>query len=230
LCRGHPDDNEALLENGSLTGAPSILFIHVHSWARDLNIQDHHYNIEMSGPSQRKKNSGFRSTPRQQVRERGNAAYRGLIAVVQALSDCSDVFLPLKTACNVILTIHQVVNVRTSHLCYCKCEIYLHISGSQRASTHKDDLEELEVKLKAILSIVNEYKQCGGMEVVRHRIESFCECVKYSICLCCSNLYHSFSGPSNYKRMLSNTCAIVQQGSVLQRIRRMQTRYPRPFK
>jgi hypothetical protein len=51
-------------------------------------------------------------TPGQQMREKGNAAYRGLIAIVQALSDCSDIFLPLKTVCNVILTIHKTFDVR----------------------------------------------------------------------------------------------------------------------
>jgi hypothetical protein len=51
-------------------------------------------------------------TTGQQMKERGKTAYRGLIAVVQALSDCSDIFLPLKTACNVILTIHETFDVR----------------------------------------------------------------------------------------------------------------------
>jgi hypothetical protein len=51
-------------------------------------------------------------TPGQQTKEKGMIAYRGLIAIVQALSDCSDIFLPLKTACNVILTIHKTFDVR----------------------------------------------------------------------------------------------------------------------
>jgi hypothetical protein len=127
-------------------------------------------------------------TPGQQLREKGKTAYQGLIAIVQALSDCSDIFLPLKTACNVILTIYKTVDVRTSH--HFVCKKYLHISGLQRVSTNKDELEELEVKLNVILSIVNKYKQCGGIEVVRHRIESFCGCVRYSQCLCRSNHYH----------------------------------------
>jgi len=57
-------------------------------------------------------------TPGQRLRERGRTAYQGLIAVVQALSDCSDIFLPLKTACNVILTIHKTVDVRTINSLY----------------------------------------------------------------------------------------------------------------
>jgi hypothetical protein len=50
------------------------------------------------------------------MKERGRTAYRGLITVVQALSDCSDIFLPLKTACNVILTIHKTFDVRSNSL------------------------------------------------------------------------------------------------------------------
>jgi hypothetical protein len=38
-------------------------------------------------------------------------------------------------------------------------------------------LEELERKLVAIHKIVEKYEQHGGTEVLRHRIESFCECV-----------------------------------------------------
>ena len=54
-------------------------------------------------------------TPGQRMKETGKTAYRGLIAIVQALSDCSDVFPPLKTACNVILTIHKTVDVCEIH-------------------------------------------------------------------------------------------------------------------
>jgi hypothetical protein len=51
-------------------------------------------------------------TQGRRMKETGKTASRGLIAVVQALSDCSDIFLPLKTACNVILTIHKTFDVR----------------------------------------------------------------------------------------------------------------------
>ena len=63
-------------------------------------------------------------TPGQRMKERGSTAYQGLIAVVQALSDCSDIFLPLKAACNVILTVHKTIDVRTIHLLYMR-EIYI---------------------------------------------------------------------------------------------------------
>jgi hypothetical protein len=51
-------------------------------------------------------------TPGKRMKERVGIAYRGLIEIVQALSDCSDMFAPLKSACNVILTIHKTVDVR----------------------------------------------------------------------------------------------------------------------
>jgi len=47
------------------------------------------------------------------MKERGGAAYRGLIEIVQALSDCSDIFPPLKSACNVILAIRKTADVRS---------------------------------------------------------------------------------------------------------------------
>jgi hypothetical protein len=50
----------------------------------------------------------------ERMKERGRTAYRGLIAVVQALSDCSDGFLPLQTGCNIILTIHNIFDVRSN--------------------------------------------------------------------------------------------------------------------
>jgi hypothetical protein len=51
-------------------------------------------------------------TPGQRMKEKAMTAYRGLITVVQALSDCLDIFRPLKATCNVILTIHKTFDVR----------------------------------------------------------------------------------------------------------------------
>jgi hypothetical protein len=114
-------------------------------------------------------------TPAQSMKEKGNTAYRGLIAIVQALSDCSDIFLPLKTACNVILTIHKTFDVR-------KISFVLYLGlifspGSQRVSTNRDQLKELEVKLASILEIVKKYQQHDGMDALQHRIKTFCQCV-----------------------------------------------------
>jgi hypothetical protein len=64
-------------------------------------------------------------TTSQRTKEMGKTAYRGLIAVVQALSDCSDVFPPLKTACNVILTIHKAYDLRTIRLFYTR-DVFTH--------------------------------------------------------------------------------------------------------
>jgi hypothetical protein len=57
-------------------------------------------------------------------------------------------------------------------------------------STNRDQQKELEVKLTAIHEIVKKYQQHSGIEVLRHRVESFCECVRYL--LCCTALTFVF--------------------------------------
>ena len=42
----------------------------------------------------------------------GSVVYEGLKTVLQGLYDCSDIFLPLKTAAGSLLTIFKVVDVR----------------------------------------------------------------------------------------------------------------------
>jgi hypothetical protein len=56
----------------------------------------------------------------QRMQEGGSAAYRGLMPILQALSDCSDVFPPLKSACNAILTVHKIVDVRAKSFIFIK--------------------------------------------------------------------------------------------------------------
>jgi hypothetical protein len=51
------------------------------------------------------------------------------------------------------------------------------LSGSQKVSTNKDQLKELEVKLEAILEIVKKYQQHGGIDALQHRIKNFCQYV-----------------------------------------------------
>jgi len=64
-------------------------------------------------------------------------------------------------------------------------------SAYQRVLTNREQLKELEVKLTAILEIVKKYRQHGGIEVLRHRVESFCECVGYSVtCTALTVLLH----------------------------------------
>ena len=52
---------------------------------------------------------------------------------------------------------------------------------------NKKELEDLKAKLEAILSIVEKYKEHGGLGVINHRIENFCQCVASS---CFSVIFH----------------------------------------
>jgi hypothetical protein len=56
-------------------------------------------------------------------------------------------------------------------------------------SANKEELEELEAKLTAILSIVQKYKKHDWISALDHRIETFCQCVEYSSCLYVSDLH-----------------------------------------
>ena len=56
----------------------------------------------------------------QQMKEGGSTAYEGLKTAIQGIYDCSDIFLPLKTAAGVFLTISKVVDVH-GFICFtCK--------------------------------------------------------------------------------------------------------------
>ncbi|KAK7435063.1 hypothetical protein VKT23_019871 [Stygiomarasmius scandens] len=99
------------------------------------------------------------STPTlyQRMRGRASTAHAGLTQIVQGLYDCSDMFLPLKTAAGVFLTIDKIVD---------------------RVRTNREELEQLENKLKVILSIVQKYKEDGLMDTLTQRIEMFCQAIK----------------------------------------------------
>lgn len=59
--------------------------------------------------------AGHRTNPPargQRIKEMGSTAYAGLTQIVQGLYNCSDIFLPLKTAAGVFLTISKAVDVR----------------------------------------------------------------------------------------------------------------------
>jgi hypothetical protein len=56
----------------------------------------------------------------QRMKEGGSTAYEGLKTAIQGIYDCSDMFLPLKTAAGVFLTISKVVDVRGSMCSTCK--------------------------------------------------------------------------------------------------------------
>jgi len=59
---------------------------------------------------------------------RGGVARRGLIEIVQALYECSDIFLPLKTVCGVILAIHNTLDVRVT-ACEMNSHIFIRVEG-----------------------------------------------------------------------------------------------------
>ncbi|KAF5324287.1 hypothetical protein D9619_011432 [Psilocybe cf. subviscida] len=96
----------------------------------------------------------------QQAKAVGEALYEGLKEVVDALYDCSDIFLPLKTAAGVFRTITKFV---------------------ETMSENKQDLDDLKVKLGAILSIVEKYKNSGGLDAVTRRIEDFTKAVSVQL-------------------------------------------------
>ncbi|THU76038.1 hypothetical protein K435DRAFT_879809, partial [Dendrothele bispora CBS 962.96] len=95
-------------------------------------------------------------TSGQQIRKGAGIAYAGLKEVAQALSDFSDVFPPLQTAVKVFLKIDELIN---------------------RVLTNQEELQELQVKLNAIKSIVEKYKNDGMKNVIYHRIETFCDAI-----------------------------------------------------
>ena len=110
----------------------------------------------------------------QRVKEVGGTAYAGLTTIVQSLYDCSDMFLPLKTATGVFLTIDKVASVRKTHCPAVNIDFYVFL---QRVLANRQELEELEAKLAAILSIVQKYKKHGGIDALSHRIETFSQFV-----------------------------------------------------
>jgi hypothetical protein len=54
----------------------------------------------------------------QRMKEAGSTVYAGLTTIVQGLYDCSDMFLPLKTAAGVFLTISNITDVRKTYVNY----------------------------------------------------------------------------------------------------------------
>jgi hypothetical protein len=59
---------------------------------------------------------------------------------------------------------------------------------------NKKELEDLKAKLEAILSIVEKYKEHGGLGAINHRIENFCQCVASSCFSVIFNIRHAFQG------------------------------------
>jgi hypothetical protein len=70
----------------------------------------------------------------QQMKEGGSTAYEGLKTAIQGIYDCSDIFLPLKTAAGVFLTISKVVDVRGFICSTCKYIINVSFCTSESFS------------------------------------------------------------------------------------------------
>ena len=68
------------------------------------------------------------------MKEGGSTAYEGLKTAIQGIYDCSDIFLPLKTAAGVFLTISKVVDVRGSMRSMCKYVINVSFCPSESFS------------------------------------------------------------------------------------------------
>jgi len=92
----------------------------------------------------------------QQAKAAGSVVYERFKTVVEGLYDCSDMFLPLKTAAGGILTIIKFV---------------------ETVLENKKELEDLKARLEAILSIVKKYQKHDGLRVLGHRIEIFCTAI-----------------------------------------------------
>ncbi|KAJ6543485.1 hypothetical protein B0H10DRAFT_2244444 [Mycena sp. CBHHK59/15] len=140
----------------STTQAPPVTSTAISLLSNNSNPQDNVYAAIGGLPT---------TPPRpltlgQRMRKEGGTAYAGLTTIVQGLYDCSDMFLPLKTAAGGFLTIVKIVD---------------------RVSANRKELEELETKLTAILSIVEMYKQHGAIDALRHRIEIFCQAINLQV-------------------------------------------------
>ncbi|KAK7450194.1 hypothetical protein VKT23_013077 [Stygiomarasmius scandens] len=99
-------------------------------------------------------------TPHHRVKEVTSTIYAGFIQVTQAISECSDMFPPLKTVCTGLLAIHKIVD---------------------RVKTNKEDLRDLGTKLNVFLSIVKKYREEGLTNALQHRVETFCEAMTLQV-------------------------------------------------
>jgi hypothetical protein len=70
--------------------------------------------------------------PATQTQQIGSVAYEGLKTVLQGLYDCSDMFLPLKTAAGVLLTIFRIVDVRGFEIWFMNCYLMNYSCGLSR--------------------------------------------------------------------------------------------------
>jgi len=69
----------------------------------------------------------------------------------------------------------------------------------QRVSENRTDLEQLGVKLRSILSIVDKYRENDGLRALDCRVERFCLYVESSFSSYPFDAPESSSGPSTLK-------------------------------
>jgi hypothetical protein len=69
------------------------------------------------------------------------------------------------------------------------------ILADQSVLENKKELEDFKAKLEAILSIVEKYKEHGGLGAINHRIENFCQCVAST---CFLVIFHTHTFQSHH--------------------------------
>lgn len=80
---------------------------------------------------------------------------------------------PLKTAAAAFLALHGTVGVRIVRVYTLGLSARACIFCRQRVLTNKKEQEDLEAKLKAILSIVENYRASGRVDIPEERASSF---------------------------------------------------------
>ena len=69
----------------------------------------------------------------------------------------------------------------------------------QKVLPNRMDLEQLEVKLQTILSIISKYREYGGLRALDYRVEIFCLYVGSSFCPHPFDDWNLPLGPSTFK-------------------------------
>jgi hypothetical protein len=84
------------------------------------------------------------------------------------------------------------------------------ILDNQTMSENKQELEDLEARLRAILSIVEKYKKDGGVGVITHRIQDFTKYVGSPHLSTVSHILPCFPVPSLFNCRWLKCCRSSQ--------------------